>query len=193
VRIELICELNKIGGVMESMKKKNILRIVFFVVWLGITFAWFWAFGENLFLAFPSFFLFSTYVVFFIAVPIFYYGKIIAKWEWKKLGIVFVVMMVIIPIGTRIHLNYLNVSEENSLHEFITSVKDGNIPDKFIGYDPEDVKCLENYITPEYTLNQDFFFGMTDWWVTFENEEKFYLSTQRIDFSQWDINIDCYK
>ena len=167
------------------------MHIIFFVFWLGITIACFLVFGESLFYSFPLFLFFSGYVAFFIAVPVFYYGKQIAKWEWRKIGIGFVLMLVAVPIATWVHIRYLNVSEENALHEFITSVDKGDIPKKFTGYDPEDARCLANYITPEYTLKNDYFFGLTDWWVTFENGEEFYLTTQRMGFSLWSININC--
>ena len=170
--------------------KKN-LHIVFFVVWLGIAITWFWVFGLNIFLFFPSFFLFGASVVFFVAVPIFYYGRVFAKWRWWKLGIGFVIMLIMIPITTHIHFEYLNTIEEKALQEFITSVEKGSIPEKFVEYAPEDVKCLANYITPEYSLKKDYFMGVTDWWITFENGETFYITTTPVDLSHWRIHVFC--
>jgi hypothetical protein len=152
--------------------------------WLILGLGLFIAYGHLDFLIFPLIIICWLFGVSIILCLIF---------RWKKWKILLVPVLTITSVifVVPLYRNYRNCVAENSLNEFIVAADNNNIPKKFSIKD-EDLARLGNNVSLEYEIvRKDYFFGLYEWWVLFENNTEYYISTMQDSLSQW--SVSAYK
>lgn len=151
----------------------------------------FYKFGLMFFIKFPYTLLFSSITILWISAVVLYYGKFVAKWGMRNFLIYLVIVGITIPIATNLHISYLDWSAEKALHNFIATINEGNSREKYTVDSLEGLKCLSEDVSLNYSVRDDYFMGVYDWWIKFENGAEYYIITERVNLSFWDVSIIC--
>ena len=169
----------------------NSTNLIVFSVWMIIAGLFFYRFGLTFFISFPYTLLFSSIIILWLSVAILYYGKFIAKWNLRGFLSFLSIAIIAIPIATNLHISYLDWSAELALRDFIVTINGGNFQEKYIVDNLEGVKCISEDMSLTYSLKDDYFMGIYDWWIEFENGTEYYITTYRVGLSLWDVSLIC--
>jgi hypothetical protein len=120
----------------------NRLHFVFLSIWLASAGIFLYQFGLLFFLGFPFYFFFALIVIVWLSSGLTYFGISEAQWNWKKVLIYILFVLLLIPFATITHISYLNRSAEWAIRDFVTSVGQGEIPERFIINDVEGLNCF---------------------------------------------------
>jgi hypothetical protein len=175
----------------HNQTHSNSTNLIVFSVWVIIVVFFLSKFGLTFFISFPYTLLFSSIVILWISVAVLYYGKFIAKWGLRYFLGYLLMAIIAIPIATHLHVSYLHRSAEIAFRDFIATINDGNLEEKYIVDNWEGVNCISEDMTSSYSLKDDYFMGVYDWWIEFENGTEYQITTSRVGLSLWHVSVRC--
>ncbi len=173
--------------------RRNHLHIAFALIWLLLGGILWLKFGVLFLIGFPFYFFFVAILTGWLLTGLLYYGVFISYWRLSRLLILIFGAIVLIPFATYFHIRFVSKSAEWAFRDFVASVEKGEVPERYKVSDPEGLKCFAEDVSSNYRLGSDFFFGVYDWWIEFENGTEYYITTSYSDESifSWEVNVYC--
>lgn len=166
-------------------------HLVFAGIWLALGGILLYKFGFLFFFGFPFYFLFASIFIGWLLTGLLYLGIFVSHWSLGKLLFTIFLAIVLIPFATFFQIQYVHESAEKAFRDFVTSVEQDKISERYGLSDPEGLKCFAEDVSSNYRLGSDFFFGMYDWWIEFEDGTEYYITTVREGIFLWKVNVSC--
>ena len=165
----------------NDSKVRKAIRLLGLGLWLIVGLGFFVRYGHYDLLVFP------------IAIIIWFLGLFILlcikmHWRWRAVLLVPILTIAFSIPSTYLYWGYRNWVAERTLDEFISAAASQNIPARF-SISEDDLAQLDKNISLEYDIvGNDYFFGARDWWITFNNGTKYYITMVPESFSQWSVS-----